>query len=579
MQNQLGVSLAIAAFAYLYGVLSPAHYRMFGNDFNSSLVLTTLFGLSVCFGLRAVVIKHIGFATLTWLALAMIIIIQPVVNHIDYPDALMFPFGLLVLTALFSIIATNTPVDKRGNIIQCLAWLFWVVGILSTLTQFAQLFYPNTFGFIAKLSPLNRLYANLSQPNQASFVNVLAVTSGFYLFYLHLKNKKVILLLAIGLMMLVMGISFSLSRAGLLLLMAAIFGAVFYPWPSHKLRIGWLAITTTLSVVGYHAAILLMQSFSTVYQGTSGVDRLLSEGVNLRHILLERAWSAFSSNPVFGVGYDNYLSYGFANIERWDWFEPADHAHNVIAQIGAEFGIVGLIAILGVVFVLFKQLVLFFRKKLSPHALFLCLMLFIFVLYSFSEFPLWYPKFLFSFAFMIGLLDRGFLVKNIQLNRLVFIIAVIFTTISGVYAYLYHHYLIKYEITMFANVDNQQKIDAYYQFPNIFGFYKSKEYMLHMIVDENTNNTKKLIELGWRVIHSNGSMDVTRVQVRLLMKEGRQEEADALYRRLCIWEYQQSKNCDSTLEKILEIDSEDGMSYAKRLNDWYAQRYGKINAS
>lgn len=567
-------SLIFLAMGYFYAFLSPNHYAMFSSNFNAGLEITVFYSIAICLGLKSVQIEKIGFSTLSWFSLAVIILIQPLVNHIYYPDALIFPFGLLLISGLLSIFASNVSVEQRIDIIKYSAWVVLVVGLLNVVTQLIQLFYPNTFDFIAPT--VERLHGNIAQPNQASVISVFAVTAGFYLSYLNQKNIKIQLILAMSLVLLVAGISLTISRTGLILLFITIFGALFYSWQSHKYRLAFLILTCVLSMIGYKVGLWLMQAFFTEYYQGSGIERLSTGIVHLRQLLLERAFLGFSESPIFGIGYDNFMAYGFDNIEKWSVFEPADHAHNLIAQLAVEFGLVGLLTISGVVIVLIQQLVLFFRKSLSAHDLFLCLLLLSFVAYSFSEYPLWYPAFLLPFVFFVGLLDKGFSFSSINFKKILLILSICSTVIVTSYTAFYHYYLEEYEIVMFVKTDNQQKIDAYQRFPNIFGFRKTKEYMLHMVVDpEKPENADNLIVLGERLIKATGSMDITRVQIALLMMKGRQDEADMLNRRVCIWEYQYNQKCDVAMQKILTIDPEDKMGYAKRLNDWYLQRYGK----
>ena len=562
--------LLLFGIAYLYGILSTEHFIMFGNSFYLSVLVTAVFSASAYFGLRAVILERIGFSTLTWLGLAIIVAIQPMVNSIAYPDALIFPFGLFLLSAIFSVVALNMPTKNKQVFIDFSAWLFLIVGLLSVGTQFLQLFFPNTLDFIAKLSPLARPYGNISQPNHASFVSVLAITSIFYLYHQHYLRKKMTVFFVIAFLLLVMGISFSMSRAGLILLAVSVFGSLFYAWQSYKQRFLILFAGVLLAVVGYQLGIWLLVNFFSLYQGGSSAERLASDGIGLRWVLWDRAWSAFGSNPVFGIGYDNYLAHGLQNIEMLDWFEPADNSHNIISHIAAEYGIIGLTAICGVALVLFKKLILFLQKKLQTQELFVCILLALFVLFSFSEFPLWYHVFLLPFVFLVGLLDTGFQVKNFNIKKIAVPTVVVLSLLAILYTGLYRHNLHKYEIVTLAHVTNQEKIDAYQSFPEIFGFRKTKEYMLHHLVDdEDEQNAERLIEMGDRLMVAVAGMDIARVQVRLLMKTGKQEEADKLNRRLCIWEYQHFKQCDNVKEQILSFDPEDKMGYAKRLSEWY----------
>lgn len=566
------VFLLLFGFAYLYGILSIEHFIMFGNSFYLNVLVTAIFGMSAYCGLRAVPIERIGLSTLTWLGLAAIVVIQPFVNYIAYPDALIFPFGLFLLSAIFSLVAINMSAEKKLTVINFSAWLFLIVGLLSAGTQFLQLFFPNAIDFIAKISPLARPYGNISQPNHASFVNVLAITSIFYLYHQNYLRKKMTVFFAIAFVLLVIGVSLSMSRAGLVLLAVSVFGSLFYAWKSHKQRFLVLTAGISLAIIGYQLGVWLLVNVFSLYQGGSGAERLASGGIGLRWVLWDRAWSAFASNPIFGIGYGNYLSHGLQNIEMLDWFEPADNSHNIISHIAAEYGVVGLIAIFGVVIVLFKKLILFFRKKLPVQELFLCILLSLFVLFSFSEFPLWYPVFLLPFVFLVGLLDDGLGLKNIGLKKVAVPAVIVLSLLATLYAGLYRYNLQKYEIVTLANVTNQEKIDAYQAFPEIFGFRKTKEYMLHHLVDdEDEQNAERLIEMGDRLMIAVAGMDIARVQVRLLMKTNKQEEADKLNRRLCIWEYQHFKQCDNVKEQILLLDPEDKMGYAKRLNEWYVE--------
>lgn len=384
-----------------------------GNDFFTALVSSTLATIEVFIGLTAIQVERVGFSTLSWLGFAFLLLFQPLLQKTTYPDALVFPISLLIIATAISLCAINLKNNFDKHLIVCyIAWTILVVGVLSAGTQIFQLFVPEGNDFIMPIS--DRLYVNLAQPNLAAFVNVLAITAIFYLVFSYQKNKKLIFFLAFLFVILTVGISLSLSRSGIILLVISIFSALFYSWSKkHRFFISFMAIF--LSVVGYNFGLFLMKNFLPNYT-LSGVDRLLSYGVSLRQVLLERTWSDFMSNPIFGVGYDNYYSYGLHRIDQWRWFESADHAHNLVAQILAEFGLVGFFTSVGVIWVLLTKFRDFLKNKISNDDLFVCFILAVFLLYSFSEFPLWYPKFLLVFSFLVGILDKGFLLKMVRLD-------------------------------------------------------------------------------------------------------------------------------------------------------------------
>lgn len=597
-KNSLFLFSLFLGFAYAFGVLYPGHYSMLGTGYYVSLWATTLVGLAILFGLRAVSIQRIGFSTTTWLGLALVVSIQPLINHIHYPDGLIFPIGFLLIASILSVVVVNLPNVKRSVIVDGIAWCLLIVGLLSAVTQYVQLFYPNQFDFILKVSlPISRSEGNIAQPNQASFIAVLSTIAVFYLsyqFYFTINNQeikkqsknKIIMMVAFfgfSLFFLTSAIALTLSRTGLVLFVIGLFGSLFYSWKSHQGRIVFFGLYVIIAILGYKFGSGLGRVYLSI-QDSTGIDRLMATGSELRGILWERAWSAFLSNPITGIGYNNYLWYGWENIENLPWFENANHAHNIILQIGAELGIIGLMMIIGVVYVLCHQLVLFFQKRLTAQDLFLCIMLADFVAYSFSEFPLWYPFFAFPFVIFVSLLDKGFSFK-LDIKKILLVLTVLLSSLATFYSAFYHYYLTHYEIVTVAKVENQQKIDAYHNFPTIPGFIIVKEHMLHIIVDyEKTDNIDRFIKMGDRLIRANPDVDLLSIQVHLLMKYGRLSEADELNRKLCILEHQarvtakhSDVNCSNVIKDIFQIDSNDSMGYAKRLNEWYQQRYGDEN--
>ena len=579
-KNNLPMFLVFMGMMYLYGVLSPEHYSMGSNDLFVGFKITALLALGCFIWCMNNSIAKVGYSTLTWLSLLILIAIQPLMHHIIYVDELLFPIGALLTSMVVSIIGVNISQSKYLSAIKSVAWILLSAGIFTLIIQLIQLFFPNnTLDFI--FTPKDRLYGNIAQPNQAGFIHVLAITSAIYLFYLHHKNKILAGFLPLSVLLLSIGVSFSISRTALILLAFTMIGVVFYRWQSQKLRAGFVVSFMVISAIGYQLGNLLMKLFFESFKGQDGVGRLVQESIGLRPALCDRAFSAIKEEPIMGVGYGNYLNYGLERIERWSWFEHAEHSHNVITQIWSELGLLGVIAITGVVFVLLKQLYLFATFKLTQEKYFICLLLSIFVLYSFSEFPLWYAKYLYMFAFLVALLDNGLEFKNFALNKALAVASVVIVIISFGYARAYDRHLEKYEIVMVAKVNNQQKIDAYQAFPNIFGFTRFKEEMLNMVADEDANDPERLLAVGDRLIRTHGNLDVMRVQARLLMKTGRADEVYKLHRKMCIIEHQGQvlsgvphNDCAYTLQDVKKIDPEDKMGYAKTLLDFYKQRYG-----
>jgi O-antigen ligase len=64
--------------------------------------------------------------------------------------------------------------------------------------------------------------------------------------------------------------------------------------------------------------------------------------------------SMFMDNPVFGVGIGNYNA-AYAQYHIFPWIHSPGHAHNYYINIAAETGILGLLAYLGLVIMIFVQ--------------------------------------------------------------------------------------------------------------------------------------------------------------------------------------------------------------------------------
>jgi hypothetical protein len=97
--------------------------------------------------------------------------------------------------------------------------------------------------------------------------------------------------------------------------------------------------------------------------------------------------------------------------------EPVSgHAHNVIAQLAAELGIIGALSLLlPVAYVLLVCLRKAVLRGVAPEQFFGAGILLVLGGYSLTEYPLWYTFFLFPFAFGLGLVEQpGVTLKPLQ---------------------------------------------------------------------------------------------------------------------------------------------------------------------
>jgi len=90
----------------------------------------------------------------------------------------------------------------------------------------------------------------------------------------------------------------------------------------------------------------------------------------VRLAVLQYAWAGFKRSPWFG----NYGGFNYVRADGWQ----AWHAHNIIADIGFQTGIIGLL-------ILFAIGVLFYRQRWTPTVLSVA-----FIAHSMVDSPMWF---------------------------------------------------------------------------------------------------------------------------------------------------------------------------------------------
>jgi hypothetical protein len=122
---------------------------------------------------------------------------------------------------------------------------------------------------------------------------------------------------------------------------------------------------------------------------------------------------AFGERPLLGQGVGNYIWASFVAASGQSGGEPlvvAEHAHNFIFQLLAEFGAPATLAVLLLLAFWARNL---FRQQWAPEHVWCASILGIGAVHSLLEYPLWYSYFLGPAALLLGATDTG---KSITLN-------------------------------------------------------------------------------------------------------------------------------------------------------------------
>lgn len=556
------------ASAYFWGVVSWQHFFPSAQDAYIALlvVLLTSCGLLIFFSCNK--IRQISYTTILWFCFFLLLLVQPVINDLAYPDSSFLTTIPVLVCALVSLVIAQCTESQKAKAVLVIAYTVLVCGFFTVFSQLVQLFRVEWLlgSVVFDAPPSGRLVGNIAQVNQAAFVSSLAMASIIYLVYHHHLTKFRIALFMFIMLWLSVGIGLCASRGGVLLAIAALLsGSIFYK-ASLKKRLVMGGAFFPVLIIGYIIGTELMNYFMEI--DFSAVGRINGGILDLRIQQFKDAWFAFTTSPIKGIGWRELMHFGLQNASEMHWFTTANHAHNVVAQIGAELGILGLLIFLGFVIVLLKKL----RFSLSPYRAFSFAILMLTAMYSLSEFPLWITRFLLLATFFVAVLDNGLISLNFNSKLLPSFLATVLICGSVFYIVQYKKYLLAYYYITWNHPDltYEAKLDNYRQVPKVFGFSQYKELMLFQLNPIKTENLEGQIALGNRVLSMYLSDSLILKQANLLMVAKREKEADKMYKSGCL--FNRGERCSDVISSLRANaigDPELYGGYYERFAEWY----------
>lgn len=561
-QRWFAICLSIAILGYLLPWHSPL-----GRDF-----LVNAFSFAfVCFGIAGFVwwqnIRQISLSVITWLLLAMLLCVQPFVLTIAYPDALIFPIVCLVTVALAGTVASN--IEHKAKLLNTLFFASFVVGVLTFAVQVMQMFHYQIawHGWVIARGTPNgmRFDANFGQANHTAYGFVLALCGVVYQlhqsFSQHLNSNlpkfatnQYRQYYRFGLMVLfvlfTVGLALTQSRAGLLM-MIAVMAVYFIAQP--------LTWRKKLSLSAFGSAMFLLYYTATSWlagmiSGTANLGAVsrMAGGQGNRPALSERAMMMFSDHPIWGVGWNNYMSASVDYSQHFKWPEIADHSHNFATMILAEMGLVGAVCFLPIGWVLVKAV--HFRHS-SESAIALAFVV-ASLLYASVEYPLWYFRYLAVFAVFLALVEQRYITLKLPtfFNKSVAVILALFIGACGFYTqtYLQRNYL---DYNAFVTHKNHLTQDNQINYqPTIFGFGAYEGRLLAMKVPVNNVNVDKKLAIFDDVITSDSSQFNLLAKAQLLMYKGDKKRAFELVQASCVMvaDVTDCDNVDTDLGKLAD---------------------------
>ena len=349
----------------------------------------------------------------------LLILIQYLFHRIENFDQMLLLALYLLWAALLIMLGQRLRVELGLPAVVTWLAVFLLVGAeLQTLVGILQHFHWRTFlDSVVTSKVSNAVYGNIAQPNHFANYVVLGLASLGLLFVLgKLRAWHAALLATPMLFVLVL----SGSRSSWLYLIWLMASA--YLWqrrdPANRLLLRYALVL----LVGFGLMHLLVQiPWLSGVSGTNTVERMFGDAGSggIRLALWRESWFIFSQFPILGAGVGQFAWQHFnLDIAQHNIIVNGlyNNAHNLIIQVAAETGLVG-VAVMLLTLALWA-----WPQRTQPRSVYHWwgyAVLMVMLIHSLLEYPLWYAYFIGIAAITLGLFDfTGFKLELRNLGRL-----------------------------------------------------------------------------------------------------------------------------------------------------------------
>ncbi len=523
----LGMMLSLPFLQPLHSMPTPSFFSEWLAVFLG--LLASLLCLPALFSGKAAGLRIPMIVTLP-LALAMVVVVQAVLGQFAYLSSALMVLAIL-LWACCVVLACSVIVQQTSApaLLQHLAlWLLWGA-LLSAVLGLLQSsgIAPYLPGIVIPPQVSSGVYGNLAQQNH--FATYLACGFAATL-YLHQQGRMRWHSMAIILVGLLLGLFLSGSRSVILYLLLC--GAWLSKGRVHRVRFvlevarrgAWAVLGLTLA-----AALLMLNS----EWGAVQIQRYAywSETLGARAFLWKHAFLMWMQAPLLGVGWDHF-AYQLVEqipqttqVNRWG---VDQYAHNLILQLAAVAGLVGVLALILPLAALLRRL---WRAGVSAPLQFALLVLAIMAIHSLLEQPLYYSYFLGLAACMLACVECGY--WELRLERapslrgaliagagvaLICGLALSLKTIKD-YRVLEGHFVEEAETSKGLTADQIMALHTHSFFPAIV------ETLYPQLFVPHTASVQDKLVLNTRLMHNAPTADIEFRQAALLAEAGQLPEA------------------------------------------------------
>ena len=378
--------------------------------------------------------------SILFLGFAMLMALQIALSKVVYGQLNLLGAVYVLWAAALAMLANRLAgILGAAAFATGLSWFLTAGALISALIGLMQL-----FGVASPLAPLmlpqlhGRIYANTGQPNHLANYLFLGLASTGYLWSTRRLSFVPALILCL-ILLAVLAVSGSRTVWLYAVAFVVISVAMGVSRPSVELRrllVYSIFVFAGLVLVQWALAGLPPQRSIAVETMGARVQSLgLSSPTRLR--FWNEAQMMFRDAPVLGVGFRQFSWNRFLLAEKLpaSGFDEGivDHAHNLVFQIAAEFGTVGLV-------ILFGGLAWWGWSmrgaKIDASRWWMAAVLGVLGLHSMIEYPLWYAYFLGIAAIVMGAAECDAPKTNDGPGgRLILIAAVLLGAVSSVNVY------------------------------------------------------------------------------------------------------------------------------------------------
>ena len=354
--------------------------------------------------------------------LALALLLQFALGRISFAQLGLFHASYLLWAALLMILgrqlAASEGLGRLADVLAIALLLGALAGAAAAMLQWLGL--ADRMAWVFNHGG-GGVYGNLGQVNHHTHHAWLGIVSAFYLCGRGYLSRPLLWLVVLAL-----GFGSVLGGSRSVFLYVLVLPAVLAWWhrsaapaPGNRLLADALLlipVLVALSFVGGLASSRLPEFLSLI--GAEGNNagaatmpgaRLYEEvsGASVRVDMMRTAWLAFAEHPWLGQGAGNYAWASFLAAARQvegGHLVVAEHAHNLVLQLLAEFGAPVTLAAIGLLAWWARG---FIRQPWRLEHAWCAGVLGLGAMHSMTEYPLWYAYFLGPTALLLGATDRA----------------------------------------------------------------------------------------------------------------------------------------------------------------------------